>query len=610
MSGSDRLGVLGCALFRRCAPPDPSGSRGGRPGRAAPTRAVWLVALLSALTVAQEPLLEENFRTNERGWQVDDFSRLVDGAYVVDARGAGGYARWIEQPATLRDGVYRVELRNQRPAPGARFGLLLRLQATWEHSYFALLDGAGRYAFGKFVAGKSVVLKEGVHPAIATDAAPNVLEVEAQGATFGLRANGQPLATVVDATFAVGKVGLFVEAPAKVRFGALQVTPTTSSRPGGEPRVLFRDSFDAPNGWPEDAYRVLAGGAYHLVNHGESPSFSSWNAATANLTDFVARLDARQVTGSDQALHGVLWRLRDATHYYFALLSPDGRYYAGVRNGDGPADIRRQGRHLAIRGSDRANSLEVRAAGPQFRVRVNGSELCGFVDGAFTSGALGVYVQQPADVAFDDLVVTDLPENAPPVVGATPSTPLAARTPAREPVFADRLDRAGEGGWTAGADRAFEQGGLCLRAPDEGSRTALRARPVELADGVFQVTARPVAGPVQSGYGLVFRAEAKGRDFYFLLLNGAGRYFLGKCLDGKFSVLDAGPVSLLRGGDAGNVLTVEARGPILRYSINDQPLGLVQDDSLQRGGVGLHVEHALVACFRDLRAYAPEPGPG
>lgn len=578
-----------------------------------PTRIRWLLclALLSAVATAQEPppLLAETFDNNAHGWLVDEFSKLSGGGYLIDARGNGGYYRWLAEPKDLVDFTAAVDvekLRGNNAEP--LFGLLFRLQDSWRNSYFFVINGSGGYVFGKFVQGSAVILKQGNTPALKPGGAKNVLSVTASGNTFGLAANGTPLANVVDDTFpGPGRIGLCVEAPAMVRFDNLMVTPlgdrglppAGDTLPPSGVRTLFEDTFETNTGWATDDFRQIENGVYRLSNQGERKSFLSWHPETNQLTDFVARIDARKVSGDPRALYGLCCRVRDGQHFYFFLVNPDGRYYAGVCDGAGPIVIR-QGRQPAIRDGDAVNTLEVRADGRQMTFRVNGSDCCTFSDERLTKGAVGLYLEQPAVVEFDNLLVTETAAAAPPVVGAT----SGGRWPVGALLLAERLDRIMAYAWPTDEFHRFDKGGYCVSAPDEGSRTVTCEATRTIDNGVYMVTARADRGPVTSGFGLVVRANEDLDSFYFLTMNAAGTYYVGKCVDGDFSVLDSGPVGELRGGGAGNDLQLTVVGAELRYGINDRPLGTVRDATLGRGAAGLYVEHGVTAWFSNLRVYA------
>lgn len=551
-------------------------------------------------------LLDETFSNNQAGWLIDSFSKVVDGTYQIDARGEGGYYRWLAKPSDLGDFALRVEVRkirgnNQRPL----FGVIFRVQESWKNCYFLVVNGSSGYFFGKFVQGSAVILKQGTEAALKPAGGLNTLVVRASGNAFGLAANNTPVANVIDDSFRTGRVGLFVEAPAMVQFDNLRVTSlageagaASAELPPSGVKVLFEDDFSRNTGWATDEFRTLDHGRLLLHNQGEHRSFLSWNPATGGYTDFVAQADASLLKGDGKVLYGLCWRVRDGDHFYFFLVSAAGGYYAGVRNGD-DIQVLRKGHQPAVRTMPQANTLEVRSAGREFKLKINGEPTCSFQDDRLPRGAFGFYLEQPGEVAFDDLTITDLPENAPPTPGAGPH-----RWPVGSSRLQHPLQQNVEGfAWPVDAEHRFEAGGYCLTAPAKGSRTAAHEATRTLTDGVFMVNARPLNGPLQSGYGLLVRGNAALDSFLFLTLNAAGRYFVGVCTQGRFNVVDSGQVQNLRGGDQGNELQLTVEGPVIRYGINDQLLGNYRDETLQQGAVGLYVENGVTACFRDLRVY-------
>ncbi|MBI2299365.1 MAG: hypothetical protein HYU66_10560 [Armatimonadetes bacterium] len=577
----------------------------------------WALPALAAAALLparadSDVLLDEPFKDNQHGWLVDDYAKIADGAFQIDARGKGGYYRWLNDPAGLNDFTLKVDVQktrgnNEEPL----YGLLFRVQESWRNAYFLVINGSQGYFFGKFVQGSAIVLKQGTSPGIHPGGASNTLVVRAAGNTFGLAINDTPIANVIDDTYPSGRIGVGVEAPALVSFRNLQVAAlgnssgpeqySEESPPPSGVKTLFADAFERNTGWSEDQFRRIADGVYHLSNQGERKSFLSWHPQTASLKDFVARLDARLLEGDAKALYGVCWRVKDGAHFYFFLINPDGRYFAGVRNGDDIATLRR-GTSPAVRKGDQANTLEVRAESRQFVCRVNGTEACSFGDDRVAAGCIGLYLEQPAHVTFDDLLVTDLPENAPPVVGGGAAKPLGTGKLRLE----QRLDRNGAGfDWPTDENRRFDLGGYCVTAPAKGSRVVTAGSTRGTADGVAVVTARAARGPSESGFGLVVRATDPGDGFYFLTLNAQGRYFVGKCVAGQFTVIDSGPVANLRGGDSGNELQFGFGGPNLRYAVNDHALGSFRDETFQAGAVGLLAENGVTACFQNLRIYDP-----
>ncbi len=546
-------------------------------------------------------ILRETFQDNSRHWRVDEYSRLADGGYVIEARNSGGYYRWLNEPTTLGDVTVRVEVEKRKGNnDGPLFGLLLRVQENWKNSYFFVINGFGGYLFGKFRNGSPSVLRQGSDAAIKPGGARNTLTVTAKGDHFDLAVNDQPLGTVTDGMLATGRVGLCVEAPAAVWFGNLVVTRAGAA--GAEPGrpadgvVLFADDFRNNSGWAVDEHRTVSDGSYHLRNEVEGKSYLSWHPRTNDLADFTAQIEVRQVSGSPRALVGLAWRILDGEHFYFFVIGADGRYYAGLLNG-GQTKVICKGRDVSVRAMGETNALGVRAEGDQFKLFVNQAETATFSDGTFQRGCIGMYLEQVGHAAFDNLRVMALPRPG-----------AGGGWPTGRSVYWDKLDRNGQGWtWPEDRDHRFDQGGFCVRAPEKGSRTVIRQPDAPRGDGCYSVNARPVQGNLTGSYGLVVGANRNMDSFYYLLMNATGQWYVGRCRSGQFEPLGNGLIETVRAGDAGNDLQVTLVGRTMRYGINNQPLGTLNLDAAPPGAVGLHVENGVVACFRDLRAFeAPE----
>ncbi|MCC7494536.1 MAG: hypothetical protein IT204_19415 [Fimbriimonadaceae bacterium] len=565
-----------------------------------------LLLLTSAAAQPSGVLLHETWASNQRAWRVDEFSKLDQDAYLVDARNTGGYYRWIEQPADLGDFSAQLTLSKVRGNNvGPLYGLLLRVQDSWRNSYFFVVNGAGGYLFGRFRAGQAALLKQGQEPSLAKGGS-QTLTVRASGETFSLGANGVALATVTDGTFSTaGRIGVCVEAPAMVRFEDLLVTSldgsggTAGGPPAGSRGVLFEDDFGTNRGWDVDARRELRDGAYYLQCDGQGPSrsFLSWNRQTAALEDGDYQLEVRFERAAANTLAGLLWRITDGTHFYFAVLGEAGNWLVGVWNGDQPTVLRR-GVSTAIRPLQQANRLEVIARGSHFEVRLNDAVCGSFVDSTHRSGAVGVYLEQAGQVAFDNLRVV-----------APPAGPGSGRTswPQGELRLHDPLD--GQGGvWPQDADHRFSDSAYEVRGPAQGSRTTLWAASMaHRAAGVVSVVVQPLEVGPDGTYGLVVAADAAAENFWYLLLTGTGKYFAGRCVNRVFETLDSAALPPLR-GEAGNTLQVTLAAGQLRYGLNDQPLGQLPCEATG-GAIGLHVENGARVRFRDLRLHAlPEVG--
>lgn len=566
----------------------------------------WLGCLLLLAPALAAPvpgvLLDETFGPDHGAWREDDYSRIEKGGYVIDAKGTGGYYRWLEQPAeTTLFGdfeanvtVQKLRGNNEQPL----YGILFRVQQSWRDSYFFVVNGAGEYFCGKFLGGNASILKQGSDANIAKAGAANQLGVRVSGPKLAMLANGQVVAEVEDGSFQTGRIGLCVEAPAQVRFDDLRVTALGAAAqpgPGPAPAVdgsLFRDDFAANRGWSTDEFRSVADGAYHLQNAGEHKSYVSWHPATSKLGDLAMQAVVRRLAGGPQALYGLVWHVRDGQQFYFFLIGSDGRYFAGLATTDG-IQVQVRGRAMSARAGDQANTLRVESVGGLHTCAVNGVTVGQFRDDSYPTGAVGFYLEQPGHVTYDDLVVT------PPAKAAVGPAGGIGKLLLEDPLV------TATSGWPEDEHHVFDLGGYCVRAPDDGSRTVIHLGSLGQGDGVYEVSGRPVQGNLAGSYGMVVRANRPVDNFFYLLLNATGGWVVGECRSGEFATHAAGTVSQLRGGAEGNRFRIALRDGTLTYGINDETLGTLKVPARGQGAVGLHVENGVVACFRNLTIHAP-----
>lgn len=118
----------------------------------------------------------------------------------------------------------------------------------------------------------------------------------------------------------------------------------------------------------------------------------------------------------------------------------------------------------------------------------------------------------------------------------------------------------------------------------------------EFGDGVYQVEATPLEGPLDNGYGMMFRVGDEANAFYLFEVSADGFVWIGLCEDGcsEESVLVEdgwfASEAVNEGLNVTNVLRVRAEQANLIFYVNDQEVGRVTDDSFQSGDIGLAVE--------------------
>jgi hypothetical protein len=119
---------------------------------------------------------------------------------------------------------------------------------------------------------------------------------------------------------------------------------------------------------------------------------------------------------------------------------------------------------------------------------------------------------------------------------------------------------------------------------------------VNIGDGIYSVEATPLDGPLDNGYGMVFRAEDDAQSFYIFEVSGDGFVWIGYCVDAcaeQASLVGDGwfPSDAVRQGvDVTNTLRVRAEAANMIFYVNDQEVGRVTDSTLQRGDLGVIVE--------------------
>jgi hypothetical protein len=115
-------------------------------------------------------------------------------------------------------------------------------------------------------------------------------------------------------------------------------------------------------------------------------------------------------------------------------------------------------------------------------------------------------------------------------------------------------------------------------------------------DGVYQVEATQVAGPLNNGYGMLLRLDDDKDDFYVFKISGDGYVWIGRYLNGgddeitpivSNSWFESRAVTI--GYNNTNTLKVEAESANLIFYVNDQEVGRVTDDTFSKGDIGLMV---------------------
>ncbi|RMD55610.1 MAG: hypothetical protein D6835_00405 [Candidatus Thermofonsia bacterium] len=119
------------------------------------------------------------------------------------------------------------------------------------------------------------------------------------------------------------------------------------------------------------------------------------------------------------------------------------------------------------------------------------------------------------------------------------------------------------------------------------------------SDGIYEVEATPIDGPLNNGYGMLFRVDNEHNNFYLFKISGDGYVWIGKYQNGGATLDDIVPLvgdwwfestAVNQGLNVTNHLKVQAEGANLIFYVNNQEVGRVTDNSFTSGDIGLMVE--------------------
>ena len=120
---------------------------------------------------------------------------------------------------------------------------------------------------------------------------------------------------------------------------------------------------------------------------------------------------------------------------------------------------------------------------------------------------------------------------------------------------------------------------------------------LNFSDGVYEVEATQIEGPLNNGYGMLFRVDDEQDNFYLFKISGDGFVWIGRIKNGGEE--EAEPLvgdwwfestAVNQGLNATNILRVRAEGANMIFYVNDIEVGRVTDNTFNSGDIGLVVE--------------------
>jgi hypothetical protein len=181
--------------------------------------------------------------------------------------------------------------------------------------------------------------------------------------------------------------------------------------------VLYRDTFDPIQAGPwltegdSQAYTSLADGRL-IIDVAAANLIQFVTLRDPLFDDFILEVDVRQLDGTPDSSHGILFRMQGTEAFYRFAITGTGFFIVERRDADGSwyRLMRDWAESPAInQGLNVTNQMRVEAVGSRLLVYVNGQLLQELVDTQYSRGAIaleaGTFGPGTARVAFDNLVV-------------------------------------------------------------------------------------------------------------------------------------------------------------------------------------------------------------
>lgn len=116
-------------------------------------------------------------------------------------------------------------------------------------------------------------------------------------------------------------------------------------------------------------------------------------------------------------------------------------------------------------------------------------------------------------------------------------------------------------------------------------------------DGIYEVEATQISGPLNNGYGMLIRVDESSDAFYAFEVSGDGFIWIGRCTnrcqDDVVTLVGRDWFSspaVNQGLQATNRLRLVADGSSMTFFVNGIEVGRTTDDSMARGDIAVMVE--------------------
>ena len=299
--------------------------------------------------------------------------------------------------------------------------------------------------------------------------------------------------------------------------------------------------------------------------------------------------------GTGKYEYGVVFRANaDGTEYYVFTATNDGRYNVSLYQNQEYTDlVPYTSSPLVLIGENQPNTFKVIAQGNQFDFYLNDEFINTVTDDAIESGFAGLFFYNDTPdvvVGFDKFTISTF---EPPPASPTPSptSDLPQTYVAYDADFFGDTCPLFEG---ENETRAYG----CESGEDymlhKEATTRYSYYDVEYDDAVIDATGYLNRGEGKYEYGVVFRANADGTEYYVFTVTNDGKYNVSLYRDDKYTDLIpyTESAAVRTDSDDWNTFRVVMRGDQFDFYLNDEFLDSATDDSIDSGVVGFFFYNA------------------
>jgi len=164
--------------------------------------------------------------------------------------------------------------------------------------------------------------------------------------------------------------------------------------------------------------------------------------------------------------------------------------------------------------------------------------------------------------------------------------------------YEETFDKIGSWGSGRSTDVVGEvENGVYEMLVKSNSELYLATAGESFGDGVYEVEATQIAGPLNNGYGFLFKVDDESDSFYVFEISGDGWIWIGRCADlceSEQVALVGGDCfrspAVIQGLQATNTLRAVVDGTLMTFYVIGVDVGLTSDDRLTDGYIAVMVE--------------------